>query len=175
MSLGGVEMGVAGKDVALLDNAGEKHVLSGTALVCGKHVGKSGQHLYSIFQPVERTGAGITLVALHDGGPLLVAHGACAGVGKQVDEHIVALQQEGPLLVAHGACTGVGQQVDEYIVALQQEEVVLGLFNPFLALLAGAFSDGLHHLDSVRFCKRKFHKYLFLKVIPKKSYPQNYE
>ena len=143
MSLGGVEMGVAGKDVALLDNAGEKHVLSGTALVCGKHVGKSGQHLYSIFQPVERTRSGVALVTLHDSGPLLVAHGACAGVGKQVDEHIVALQQE---------------------------EIVLGLFNPFLTLLAGTFTDGLHHLDSVRFCKRKFH---IISIF--KSCPQNYE
>ena len=107
-----------------------------------QYVGQTGQHLNSVFQSVERTCAGIALVALHNGGPLLVAH---------------------------GTCTGVGQQVDEYIVALQQEEVVLGLFNPFLALLAGTFSDGLHHLDSVRFCKRKFHKYLFLKVIPKNT------
>ena len=45
-------------------------------------------------EAVEAAAAGVALVALHDRGPLVRGHGAGAGVGEQVDEHIVGGEQE---------------------------------------------------------------------------------
>ncbi len=130
VALGGVEVGVAGDDHAGLDQVGEEHVLGGAALVGGDDVVEAGQGGDGVLHVVERAGAAVALVAHHHGAPLAVAHGAGAGVGQQVD-------------------------VD--VVAFEHEDVVVGLFEPFLALGAGGLLDGFYHLDFPRFSKGYFH------------------
>ena len=132
VTLGGVEVGVAGHHHAGLHQVGEQHVLGGAALMGGDDVLEARELRDGVLHVVERAGAAVALVALHHGGPLAVAHGARAAVGQQVDVHVVALQHE---------------------------DVVVGLFQPLLALFASAFLDGFDHLDFPCFCKGKFHSF----------------
>ena len=132
MALGRVEMGIAGDDVAFLYEIGEENVFSGSALVRRDDVRHAEKALDRSFQLVERAGAGIALVAHHEGGPLAVGHGARAGIGQQVDIDLLGLQLK-------------------YIVMCFPE--------PLLALLAGAAADGLDHFDLPGLSKRKFHRF----------------
>ena len=90
----GVEVRVVGNDVALFAGAIEQDALGGAALVRRDHMLVAEDVLNGIAEAVEATAAGIALVTLHDGRPLLRGHGAGAGVGEQVDEHIVGGQEE---------------------------------------------------------------------------------
>ncbi len=45
-------------------------------------------------EAIEAAAAGVAFVALHDGGPLMGGHGAGAGIGEQVDEHVVGGQEK---------------------------------------------------------------------------------
>ncbi len=132
VALGGVEVGVAGDDVAGLHQVAEQHILGCTALVGRDDILEARELRDGVFHVVERTGAAVALVAHHHGGPLAVAHGAGAAVGQQVD-------------------------VD--IVALQHEHILVGFVEPFLTLFASAFLDGFYHLDFPCFCKGKFHSF----------------
>ena len=67
----GVEVRVVGDDVALLARHAEQDALGGAALVRGDHVLVAEDVLDGVAEAVEAAAAGVALVALHDGGPLL--------------------------------------------------------------------------------------------------------
>jgi hypothetical protein len=54
----------------------------------------AGDALHDLLQPVETARAGVALVAFHDGAPLAAGHGAGAGIGQPVDQHVVGAQLE---------------------------------------------------------------------------------
>jgi len=110
MPLGRVEMGIARKIVTLFHYRGKQHVLGSTALMYREHVLQTGDLAYRVLEVVERRRSGIAFVALHE----------C-----------------GPLPVAHGPGSGIGEHIDEDMFALQLEKVVSGLRDPFLALRTG--------------------------------------
>ena len=91
---GGVEMRVVGNDIALLAHHAEQNALGGAALVGGDDMLVSEDVLNGIAEAVEAAAAGVAFVALHDRGPLVGGHGAGAGIGKQVDQHIVGGEQK---------------------------------------------------------------------------------
>jgi hypothetical protein len=126
VALGGVEVRVAGHDVALVYEVREEHILGRPALVGGNHVLETGQPLDGFLQPEERVGPRVALVAGHYARPLAVAHGPGARVGEQVDVHLVGFQLK---------------------------HIVMSLLNPLLALFSRALADRLHHLDFPRFSK----------------------
>ena len=72
----------------------EEDALGGAALVRGNDVLVAEDVLHGIAEAVEAAAAGVAFVAFHDGGPLMGGHGAGAGVGEQIDEHVVGGQQE---------------------------------------------------------------------------------
>ena len=78
MTLGGVEMGIAGHHLPLFDQVGEEHVLCCTPLVSGDDITKTGEASDGLFQFEETAGTGVTLVAHHQSRPLTVGHGACS-------------------------------------------------------------------------------------------------
>ena len=88
----GVEVRVVGNDVALLAHHVEQNALGGAALVRGDHVPIAEDVLDGVAEVIEASAAGVALVAFHDGRPLMGGHGAGAGVGQQVDEHVVGRQ-----------------------------------------------------------------------------------
>ena len=75
---GGVEGHVEGNHVPFLHERAEDHVLGGPALVDGNGVVEAQDVLHRLLQAVEAVRPGVGLVAHHDGGPLLLAHGARA-------------------------------------------------------------------------------------------------
>jgi hypothetical protein len=91
---GGVEVGVVGDDVALFAHDVEEDALGGAALVGGDDVGVAEDVLDGLLEAVEALAAGVAFVAFHDRGPLVRGHGAGAGVGEQIDEHVVGVEQE---------------------------------------------------------------------------------
>ena len=90
----GIEVGVVGDDVALLAHDVEEQALGGAALVRRKHVRVAGNVLDRALEAIEAGAAGVALIAFHDAGPLMCGHGAGAGVGEQIDEHVVGVEQE---------------------------------------------------------------------------------
>ena len=91
---GGVEVGVVGDDVAFLAGDAEQDALGGAALVRGDDVLVAEDVLDGVAETIEAAAAGVALVAFHDRRPLMRGHGAGAGVGEQIDEHIVGWKQE---------------------------------------------------------------------------------
>ena len=57
-------------------------------------------------------------------------------VAASASEDLVSPLQGGPLLGRHRAGAGVGQQVDEHVVGVEEEDVVAGLAELLLPLLA---------------------------------------
>ena len=88
--------------------------------------GESGDSLDGVAHVVVRARACVAFVAHHHGRPLAVAHGACSGVGEEID-------------------------ID--LFRFQLEYVVVSLANPLLTLLRRAHADRLHHFDTPRFGK----------------------
>ena len=78
VSLGGVEVGVAGHHVTLFHEIGEEHVLGGSSLVGGDDVFEAREPGDGLLHLQEGACAGIALVAHHDARPLAVAHGSGA-------------------------------------------------------------------------------------------------
>ena len=76
-----------------------------------------------VAEVIEAAAARVTLVAFHDAGPLMRRHGAGAGIGEQVDEHVVGGQEE---------------------------QVVVSRAQQLLALLAGGPANRLDALDAER-------------------------
>ena len=117
-------MGVVGDDVALLAHHPEEDALGGAALVGGDDVLVAGDVLHRVAEAVEAAAAGVAFVALHDRRPLVRGHGAGAGVGEQVDQHVVGAQQE---------------------------KIVVRVAEQLLPLLAGGPADGFDALDAEGF------------------------
>ena len=132
---GGVEVRVVGDDIAFLAHHAEEDALGGAALVGGDDVLVAEDILNGGAELLEAAAAGVTLVAFHDGRPLVGGHGAGAGVGEQVDEDIVGRQQE--KVVVRGA---------EQLLALRAGGPVDG----FDALDAEWFDDRAGHGCSLR-------------------------
>src|ERR1700688_1475979 len=78
---GGVEVGVVGNDVAFFAHHAEEDALGGSALVGRDDVLVSEDILDGGAESFEAAAAGVTLVAFHDGGPLVGGHGSGAGIG----------------------------------------------------------------------------------------------
>ena len=127
MPLGGVEMRVAGDNIAFLDEVGEQHILGCASLMGRNHIFETGKAGDDIAQLEKRTRAGIALIAHHQSRPLAIAHRARARVGKAVDVNLI------------------GRKLKEIVVSLPY---------PTLAFLTGGFAYRLNHLDFPRFCKR---------------------
>ena len=72
----------------------EQDPLGRASLVRRDDVAEAGEVLHDVLEPVERSAAGIRLVALHQRAPLRRRHRAGAGIGQQVDEDVVGAQQE---------------------------------------------------------------------------------
>ena len=90
-----------------------------------------------LFQLVEGAAAGVALIATHDVGPLLLAHGGGARIGQKIDEHVL------------------GAQV---------EQVVVGLFQQGAPFGHAGHADGLYGLDAEWF-DDGFHVYSFQGLI----------
>ncbi len=135
VALGGVEVGVAGDDVARFNEIAEEDVLGSTALVGRDDILEAGQLGDGVFHMIERTGTAVAFVAHHHSSPLAVAHSAGAAVGEEVD-------------------------VD--IVRFQHKYILVGFVEPLFALFAGGFLNGFYHFDFPRFCKWEFHNIKFL-------------
>ena len=91
---GGVKVAIVGHHLAFFTNRSEQHFFSGAALVRGHKKLHAGDVLDDFFKPVKAARAGVTLVAFHDGAPLAAGHGAGAGVGQPVNQHIFGAQLE---------------------------------------------------------------------------------
>ena len=84
-----VEVRVVGNDITFLARHAEEYALGGTPLMCGDDVTVAENILNGVLEAVEAAAARVTLVPLHDRGPLVRGHGSGAGVGEQVDQDIV--------------------------------------------------------------------------------------
>jgi len=123
----GVEVRVVGDDIALLAGHAEQNAFSGASLVRGNHMLIAEDVLDRIAKTIEAAAARVALVTLHDRRPLPRGHGAGAGVGQQVDEHIVG-----------------GKQKQVIVRGPQQ----------LFALFARGPADRFHTLDAKRFDNR---------------------
>ncbi|OPZ58435.1 MAG: hypothetical protein BWY88_01042 [Synergistetes bacterium ADurb.Bin520] len=94
MGQGGIEGHVEGKDVTGLHQGAEDHVLRRPPLVGGDDVVEAQHFLDGVLQGVEAVRPGVGLVSLHEGGPLVLAHGAGAGVGEEIDVDVLRPQAE---------------------------------------------------------------------------------
>jgi len=86
-------------------------------------VPKPGEAMDNTFKPEETLTAGVRFIAAHHCGPLLGGHGAGAGIGKQIKQHIAGAKLE---------------------------QVVSGLLEQDLALFGGGTSERLDAFDPER-------------------------
>ena len=89
-----VEMGVVGHDLSGAPDHREEDPLRGAALVRGYHVAEREQLGDGLEEDEPGGRAGVGLVAVLDGRPLVPAHRAGARVGEQVDEHVARREVE---------------------------------------------------------------------------------
>jgi hypothetical protein len=115
---------VVGHQIALFADSGEQHFFGGAPLVRRHKVLHAGDVLDHGFEPVEAARPGVTFVTLHDGTPLFGGHGAGAGIGQPVNQHIFGAKLE---------------------------DIELGGCQQSLALRSGGHSDGLDAFDAKRF------------------------
>ena len=120
---GGVKVGVVGNHVAGLEHDGEEDALGGASLVGGDDVGVAEDALHGVAEADIAAAAGITLIALLDGSPLIDGHGPGAGVGQQIDQHII------------------GREKKEIVVRKLKKTFAIGALGPV---------DGLDALDAER-------------------------
>eukprot|EP00414_Alexandrium_minutum_P000745 CAMPEP_0113820318 /NCGR_PEP_ID=MMETSP0328-20130328/1180_1 /TAXON_ID=39455 /ORGANISM="Alexandrium minutum" /LENGTH=513 /DNA_ID=CAMNT_0000788253 /DNA_START=214 /DNA_END=1753 /DNA_ORIENTATION=- /assembly_acc=CAM_ASM_000350 len=90
----GVEVGVAGHDVPLLDHHREEQPLGGAPLVGREEVLEAGDLLHGLLEAVPGAGLRVGLVAPHHRRPLILGHGAGAAVCHEVDGDLVAADLE---------------------------------------------------------------------------------
>ena len=105
-------------------------VVGSAALMGGLHVGHAEHFLHGLLQTVEGLAAGVGLVTLEHGAPLVLGHGGGAGVGDAVHVAIFSAQTEG---------------------------VVAGFLQGLLAIFLGGLLNGLDNLDAERFGGHVFH------------------
>ena len=70
--------------------------------------------------------------------------------GRRAGVRLVASLDPGPLLGGHGARAGIGEQVDQHIGGVQVEEVVPGRLQALLTLIDRRHPDRLDALDPER-------------------------
>src|SRR5207237_1615207 len=87
-------MRVVRNDVARLTHHTEQNALGGAALMRGDYVRVAENLLHGSAKTLEAPGAGVAFVAAHDRGPLLSAHGAGAGIGKQINQDVISRQKK---------------------------------------------------------------------------------
>ena len=107
-----VEMGVVRHDLAGTADDREEDLLGGPTLVRGDDVLEGEELLDRLEEPVPGRGPCVALVAVLDGGPLVAAHGAGAGVGQQVDDDVIRVQVEEVVArVLEGACRSARDEI----------------------------------------------------------------
>ena len=84
-----VEMRVVGHVLAAAAENREQNSLGRSSLVRGNDVLETGQLADLVVEAIKASRAGVRLVAPHDAGPLIGAHGRRAAVGQQVDQHVL--------------------------------------------------------------------------------------
>jgi len=94
VDFGGGEVHVAGDDVSGSDERAAEEVFGAASLVGGDEVLVAVDLADGSFESVVVSGAGVGLVAEHDGGPLAVGHGGGAGVGEEVDVDVFGSEEE---------------------------------------------------------------------------------
>jgi hypothetical protein len=72
----------------------EENALGRTPLVRRDDVLEREQRLYRLDEPIPRGRAGVALVAVLDGRPLVARHRASPGIGEEVDQHLRRRQPE---------------------------------------------------------------------------------
>jgi hypothetical protein len=120
---GGVEVAIVGHHIPLFAHRREQHFFSSPALVRGHKKLHAGDVLDDFLQPVKTARSRITFVTFHDGAPLARRHGAGAGVGEPVNQHVFGAQLE---------------------------HVEFGGFQQLLALRPGGHADRLDTFDAKR-------------------------
>ncbi len=91
---GGVEVVVAGDDLAGAAHQLEEDALAGASLMRRQDKGHSRHLAQGLLEAVPASRAGVGLVAPDHPGPLLAAHGRRAAIGQQVDDHIFGSDPE---------------------------------------------------------------------------------
>ena len=89
-----VEVIVVRHDVAALEDGVKEDAFRGAPLVGGDDVHEAGEIADDLLEPVERSAAGVRFVSLDERAPLGRRHGAGAGVGQQIDEHVIGVELE---------------------------------------------------------------------------------
>ena len=87
-------MRIVGDDLPGLHHDAEQDVLGSAALVRRYDLLEAKDILDRVPKAIPAAGAGIGLVAAHQGAPGVRGHGAGAGVRQQVDDHVLGAQQE---------------------------------------------------------------------------------
>ena len=150
---GGIEVRVAGDDVAGLAQHGEEDALRRAALVRGDHVAEAGEFIDHVLQAEETLAAGVGFVTAHHRRPLLRGHGAGAGIGQQVDQDVTRWNQEKviagfPQVLLAFVARGVPQR----LYALDAERLDDGLHRARsgeagrLGAALKSFDDGLNQM-----------------------------
>ncbi len=124
MGPGGIEGHIEGNHVSLFDEGAENHVLRRPSLVGGNDVIEAENFLYRGLE-VEETVR------------------SCIG--------FVSHQKSSPLVLAHGAGAGIGEKVDVDILGAQAEHVVMPPFEGLFPLFLVGNAYGFHHFDTERF------------------------
>ena len=119
---GGIEMRVVDHIVAGLDDGREEQIFSDSSLMNGNEILESENVAQGFFKML-----------------IIAALSVCF-----ITEH-----HAGPLVVAHGAGAGVGQQIDKDILRFQVEDVEVSFANALFAFFAGNEINRLYDLDSV--------------------------
>ncbi len=91
---GGVEVRVAGNFGVGARHDAHQNALGGPTLVSRDHVLERHQVLHRLLEPEVGGRPRVTLVALHQAGPLRRTHRGGARVGQQVDDDVVGVQVE---------------------------------------------------------------------------------
>ena len=84
---GGIEERIADEIFPVSSKNGEDDLFGRTPLVRRNDVRHTGDAAYRFFEFEETAAARIGLIALHDAGPLMAAHGTRTAIGQQVDEY----------------------------------------------------------------------------------------
>src|SRR5271170_5803720 len=84
-----IEVSVVGNDVPFLASHAKKNALGGASLMGGNDVFIAKDVLDRIAKAIEAAAACITLIAFHDGRPLMGRHCAGSRIGQKIDQHIV--------------------------------------------------------------------------------------
>ena len=120
---GRVEVGVVRDHLARTADDREQDLLGGPALVGRDDVAERPQLGDGVEEREPRRRPGVRLVAVLDGGPLVTAHRAGAGIR---------------------------QQVDQDVVGVEREQVQAGDLDRLGALVAGGHPDGFDRVDPER-------------------------